>query len=115
MTEAPATIFTGNWRHGSASFLHSTRRITLSTLILLSIGRTITASSVSLTQLMPQKIEKGIASVGLNHGYGSIWWPPEAKPIRIGERTFAHGLGMRANNTVTYRLDGRYHRFQGWV
>ncbi len=115
MREAPANIFIGDSRRCAASFLHEAMRITLLASILLSSVTAITADSVSLTQLMPKRIEHGMASVGLNRGYGSIWWPPEAKPIRIGDRTFAHGLGMRANNSVTYRLDGRYHRFQGWV
>jgi len=115
MREAPTSIFIGDSRRGAASFLHETMRITLSALILLSTVTAIAAESVSLTHLMPERIEHGMASVGLNRGFGSIWWPPEAKPVRIGDRTFAHGLGMRANNSVTYRLDGRYHRFQGWV
>jgi hypothetical protein len=89
--------------------------ITLSAFILLSAVIAKPVNSVSLTQLMPERTEQGMASVGLNRGYGSIWWPPEAKPVRIGDRTFEHGLGMRANNAVTYRLDGRYQRFQGWV
>ena len=89
--------------------------ITLSAFILLSAGIAKSADFVSLTQLMPERIEQGMASVGLNRGYGSIWWPPEAKPVRIGDRAFEHGLGMRANNSVTFRLDGRYQRFQGWV
>ena len=115
MRETPAIILIGDSRRGTASFLRETMRIALSAAILFSTVTAITADSVSLTQLMPKRIERGLASVGLNRGYGSIWWPPDAKPIRIGKRTFAHGLGMRANNSVTYRLDGRYHRFQGWV
>ena len=87
--------------------------ITLSAFILLSAVIAKPVNSVSLTQLMPERIEQGMASVGLNRGYGSIWWPPEAKPVRFGDRAFEHGLGMRANNSVTFRLDGRYQRFQG--
>ena len=95
--------------------IHGATMITLPAFILLSTLIVKPADSVSLTQLMPRKIEQGMASVGFNRGYGSIWWPPEAKPVRIGDRVFAHGLGMRANNSVTFRLDGRYQGFQGWV
>ena len=81
----------------------------------LAIAAAMPTGSVSLTQLMPGKIDNGLASVGLNRSYSSIWWPPTQKPLRIGERTFARGLGMRAPNAITYRLDGRYMRFQAWV
>jgi hypothetical protein len=64
---------------------------------------------------MPDRIDQGVVSVGMNRSFGTIWWPPEAKLLRIGDRTFERGLGTCAQNAITYRLDGRYRRFQAWV
>ena len=82
---------------------------------MLAIATGIPTGSVSLTQIMPSEIDHGLPSVGLNRSYSSIWWPPTPKPLRIGDRTFARGLGTRAPNAMTYRLDGRFQRFQAWV
>ena len=70
---------------------------------------------ISLTQLMPHRISGGMGSIGLNKSYGSAWWPPARKPLKIGQRTFEHGLGTRAGNEISYRIDGRYRQFLTWV
>jgi len=65
-----------------------------------------------LTQLMPGKSTTGW--LGRVIELPSIWWPPTQKPLRIGERTFARGLGMRAPTPSLIGWDGRYMRFQAW-
>ena len=89
--------------------------ISILALSMLATVAALPADSIPLTQLMPHQIDGGMASVGLNRSYASIWWAPEPKPLRIGDRTFQGGLGTRANNAISYRLDGRYRRFQAWV
>ena len=89
--------------------------ISLSILSMLAIAAVVPSNSVSLTQIMPSRIDGGMTSVGMNRSFGSILWPPTAKPLRIGGRSFDRGLGTRAPNVIAYRLDGRYERFQAWV
>jgi hypothetical protein len=45
----------------------------------LSIVTGMPSGSVSLTQIMPSEIDHGLASVGLNRSYSSIWWPVPTK------------------------------------
>jgi hypothetical protein len=89
--------------------------ISVLAIAVLAMATGMPAGSVSLTQIMPSEIDHGLASVGLNRTYSSIWWPPTQKALRIGDRTFTRGLGMRTPNAIAYRLDGRYERFQAWV
>lgn len=36
-------------------------------------------------------------------------------PLRIGDRTFIHGLGTHARSDIVYDLDRQYKRLSGWV
>jgi len=36
-------------------------------------------------------------------------------PLRIGKRTFKHGIWVHAPSDVAYALDGKYERFEAWV
>ena len=37
------------------------------------------------------------------------------KPMRIGERAFATGLGTHAPSEIVYDLGGAYEQFEAWV
>lgn len=39
----------------------------------------------------------------------------EGKPLTIGGKTFAHGVGTNADSEVTIRMGGRARRFEAWV
>jgi hypothetical protein len=39
----------------------------------------------------------------------------DGKPIRIGGKTYAHGLGTHANSQIRYALDNRYRRLEAEV
>lgn len=37
------------------------------------------------------------------------------RPLKIGDRTFAHGIWVHAASDVVYPLGGKYARFESWV
>jgi hypothetical protein len=39
----------------------------------------------------------------------------QGRPLRVGDRTFSHGLWVHANSELVYPLGGRYERFEAWV
>jgi hypothetical protein len=37
------------------------------------------------------------------------------RPLRVGDRQFAHGLWVHANSELVFQLGGKYERFEAWV
>lgn len=64
--------------------------------------------SVRLVDLRPEEVKVGWGEFSVNHG-------PDGQPLRIADRTLAHGLFAHADSRVAYRLDGKFTRFQAWV
>src|SRR5689334_1004296 len=50
-------------------------------------------------------------------GYGQLQTGRSVQggPLRIGDRTFSHGLGTHARSEIVYDLDGHYERLSAWV
>ncbi len=57
----------------------------------------------------------------LVEGYTGLPWPPVAdrsirgQPLRVGADTFDKGLGTHPRTVLSYRLDGKYRRFEATV
>jgi hypothetical protein len=64
--------------------------------------------SIPLGELEPWAASQDWGDLAVDQ---SVW----GKPIRIGDRQFATGLGTHASSLVTYRLEGRAERFEAWV
>ncbi len=84
-------------------------RIITSTLMIVVMGfLAISAYAGDLDALQP---------VTASQGWGQLMVGKSVQggPIRIGDRTFRHGLGTHAPSEVVYDLGGQYDRFAAWV
>ncbi|MBI3923215.1 MAG: NPCBM/NEW2 domain-containing protein, partial [Armatimonadetes bacterium] len=64
--------------------------------------------SLRLSDLMPVFIDQQKGTVELDRSF-------RANPLRIGERQFSRGLGVRAPSRVVYDLGGGWSRFHATV
>lgn len=65
-------------------------------------------NGIYLDRLEPASAAQGWGELRRNC---SVW----ERPIRIGTRRFARGLGTHANSRIVYQLDGRYQRLHGFA
>jgi hypothetical protein len=61
-----------------------------------------------LSDLAPLSASQGWGQLATNR---SVW----GKPLQIGERRFAHGLGTHAASELVYELAPGSERFEAWV
>ncbi|MEW6071345.1 MAG: NPCBM/NEW2 domain-containing protein [Planctomycetota bacterium] len=61
-----------------------------------------------LSALRPHLAAQGWGRLGVDRSV-------QESPLRIGERSFAHGLGTHAHSELVYLLGGGYERFRAWV
>jgi hypothetical protein len=64
--------------------------------------------TVPLGDLSADSARQGWGELGIDRSVSG-------KPLRIGDRTFARGLGTHANSELVYQLDQPYERFEAWV
>jgi hypothetical protein len=64
-----------------------------------------TAKDVWLTELKPIYQLQDFSEAQLDRSI-------EKKPLRVGGKTYAHGLGAHAVSRIIYKLDNRYRRFE---
>jgi hypothetical protein len=52
-----------------------------------------------------------------NQGWGTLQFDQSVagKPLKIGDRTFQHGVSTHARSDLVYLIAGRYSRFRAWV
>jgi hypothetical protein len=65
-------------------------------------------TAIPLGELVPDSIQQGWGELAVDHSVGG-------KPLQIGDRTFARGLGTHANSELTFELDRPCERFEAWV
>ncbi|MHB8524217.1 MAG: NPCBM/NEW2 domain-containing protein [Limisphaerales bacterium] len=61
-----------------------------------------------LGELDPVSAQQGWGSLAVDR---SVW----GKPMQIGDRRFATGLGTHANSELVYDLEQSFERFEAWV
>ena len=61
-----------------------------------------------LSELDPLSARQSWGSLGVDQ---SVW----GKPMQIGDRKFATGLGTHANSELVYDLERAFERFEAWV
>ncbi len=64
--------------------------------------------TVALAEVEPVVARQDWGQLGVDV---SVW----GKPLQIGERRFAAGLGTHANSELVYDLQGTFDRFEAWV
>ena len=64
--------------------------------------------STPLSELEPLSVSQGWGELQADQ---SVW----NKPLQIGDRKFAHGLGTHAHSELVYDLEQGYQRFEAWV
>ena len=65
-------------------------------------------TTVPLADIVPDSVQQGWGELGINHSV-------LGKPLQIGDRKFARGLGTHANSELVYELDRPCERFEAWV
>ena len=63
---------------------------------------------IYLEKLKPISAHQGHGKLGIAKNL-------QGKPLKIGDRTFQHGLGSHSNGEIVYALDKRWVRFRAWV
>ena len=63
---------------------------------------------IYLETLKPLSSKQGHGTLGLGKNL-------QGNPLKIGERTFKHGLGSHSTGEIVYALDKRWVRFRAWV
>jgi len=63
---------------------------------------------VALSDVMPLTIDQPRGAVGFDRSFAG-------RPIRLGERTFDKGLGVKAPSELTYLIDGPFTTFKATV
>ena len=61
-----------------------------------------------LCELKPKSFWRSYGHLKLNQGHSG-------GPLQVGERRFAHGLGVHADSRICYRLDGKYEWLEAWI
>ena len=75
---------------------------------LVGLPTTTSAGEIRLGELLPDSASQDWGEL---HTDASV----QGKPLSIGGRHFAHGLGTHANSEITYELDGKCTSFSAWV
>ncbi|MFI5386426.1 MAG: NPCBM/NEW2 domain-containing protein [Fimbriimonadales bacterium] len=58
--------------------------------------------------LMPREVRQGWGSLHIGQSV-------QGRPLQIGDRKFAHGLGTHADSSITFYVAGRVARLQSWI
>ena len=66
------------------------------------------ARSINLDTLAPALATQGYGQLQTGRSV-------QGGPLRVGERTFTHGLGTHARSDIVYDLNGQYDRLAAWV
>lgn len=66
------------------------------------------AGAVKLDSLAPFLATQGYGQLGIGRSVSGT-------PLRVCDRTFAHGLGTHAASDIVYDLNGQYDRLTAWV
>ena len=65
-------------------------------------------TTIPLGGLVPDSVQQGWGELQTDRSVGG-------KPLEIGDRKFAHGLGTHANSELVYELERPCERFEAWV
>jgi len=61
-----------------------------------------------LSDLLPTRIDQYRGAVGINRSYAG-------RRIRLGDKPFDHGLGVKVPSSISWKLDGRFEHFTATV